>query len=60
MLGGGLTSGDEIKRLTYTFDLKNSFRLRTISYTLLPLTLRADVTLVMLTPCKYAQVWPLL
>lgn len=59
-LGGGLTSGDEIKRLTYTFDLKNSFRLRTISYTLLLLTLRADVTLVMLTPCKYAQVWPLL
>lgn len=39
--------GDEIKRLTRTFDLRSSFQLRRdINYALFPSVLAADVALV--------------
>lgn len=36
VVGWGQTGGDEIKRLTYTFDPECSFRLSTVGFTLLP------------------------
>lgn len=45
MVCGGLTSGDEIRRLTYKFDLGNSFRPRTINSTLLLSAVTLDVIL---------------
>lgn len=50
MVCGGLTSGDEIKRLNYKFDLGNSFGLCTINSTLLLSALTLDVTFVKIIP----------
>lgn len=52
MVCGGLTSGDEIKRLTYKFDLGNSFGPRTINSTLLLSALTLNVTLVKIIPYR--------
>lgn len=49
---GGLTSGDEIKRLTYKFDLENSFGPCTINPTLLLSALTLDVILVTIIPYR--------
>lgn len=64
-LGGSLSMtekegrGDEIKRLTCTFDLRNSFRLRFLSHTYLLPAPRVDVTLVNVISCIHVQVFPL-
>lgn len=50
MVCAGLTNGDEIKRLTYKFDLGNSFGPCTINPTLLLSAPTLDVTLFKIIP----------
>lgn len=50
MVCGGLTNGDEIKRLTCKFDLENSFGPHTINPTLLLSACALDITLVKIIP----------
>lgn len=50
MVCAGLTNGDEIKRLTYKFDLGNSFGPCTINPALLLSAPTLDVMLVKIIP----------
>lgn len=52
MVCGGLTSGAEIKSLTYKFDLGNSFGPRAINSTWLLSALTLDVALVKIIPYR--------